>query len=56
MISYVGNGCSVEFPLCMHSKIEWSPVVYSKGSSGALYPKNKTYEEVCSLYICKASC
>ena len=52
----LGNGCRLEFPLRMHNKIQWSPVVYLKDSSGALYPKNKTYDEVCSVYICKARC
>ena len=51
-----GDGCTIDFPLRMHSKLQWSPKVYTKDSCGVLIPKKRSYSEICSVWISKKRC
>ena len=47
-----GDGCEIDFPICMCSSIKWSPTVYT--CSGSQKPKH--YLEVCTLWMLKKRC
>jgi len=52
----LGDGCEVEFPIRMCSRLKWSAVVYGKCSTNVLSPKEKCYEETCSVWLIKRRC
>ena len=53
----LGDGCEVQFPLRMVSKVMWSSTVYtSGGEKGTVLPKKKHFEEVCLVWIAKQRC
>ena len=53
----LGDGCEVEFPLRMVSKLKWSSTVYiTSNESGTVHPKNKHFDEVCTIWIAKKRC
>ena len=41
----LGNGCVIDFPVRLHSKISWSALVYDKLPNGQLQPKARSYQE-----------
>ena len=42
----LGDGCKVNFPISLYSKIQWLPVVYTKDECGMIVPK----KENCVIY------
>lgn len=53
----LGDGCEIEFPVCMVSKVKWSPTFYCRDdNSGRVTPKKKYFEEVCTVWILKRRC
>ena len=52
----LGDGCEVEFPVCMCSKVQWSPTVYTSSCSGSVSPKPKYYKEICFVKLVKKCC
>ena len=53
--SALGDGCKIEFPICMQNKLRWYPSVYSKKDE-ILVPKKRYYKEVCTVWIMKNRC
>ena len=39
----LGDGCQVDFPIRMHSKLRWSPIVYTQGEDGMLLHKQQSF-------------
>ena len=52
----LGNGCEIDFPVHLHSKISWSALVYSKLPNGQLQPKSRTYQEFVVVTLVKKRC
>ena len=52
----LGDSCRITFPIRMHSKILWSPVMYSKDASNVVVPKKRSFKELCYVYITKQRC
>ena len=52
----LGDGCKVEFPLHMASKVKWSPTVYVRDERGAVLPKKKKCDELVTVWIVKQRC
>ena len=40
------DGCRINFPICMYSKVRWYPVVYGKNADGGVEQK-RYFEEMC---------
>ena len=49
----LGDGCQVDFPIRMHSKLRWSPIVYTQGEDGVLVHKQQSFSEVVVLNVVK---
>ena len=49
----LGDGCQVDFPIRMHSKLRWSPIVYTQGEDGMLVHKPQSFSEVVVLNVVK---
>ena len=46
---HLGDGCEVDFPIRLHSKLRWSSVVYHKCEDGTLTRKLQSiYRSACS--------
>ena len=53
----LGDGCEVQFPLRMVSKVTWSTTVYTSDSErGMVLPKKNHFYEVCILWLVKQRC
>ena len=50
----LGDGCQVDFPIRMHSKLRWSPIVYTQGEDGMLVHKQQSFSEVVVLNVVKS--
>ena len=53
MYDQLGDGCQVDFPIRMHSKLIWSPIVYTQGEDGMLVHKQPSISEVVVLNVVK---
>ena len=42
----LGNGCKVDFPVRLESKLKWSPTVYDKLPNGTVVVREKIFTEV----------
>ena len=49
----LGDGCAIDFPLRMHSKLQWSPIGYDKDPCGGLVSRKRSFKEVCSVSVVK---
>lgn len=50
----LGDGCEVQFPVRLHSRLKWGQTVYIQDDkSGEIHPKNKYFEEVCLIWLVK---
>ena len=49
----VGDGCRIDFPVCMYSKVRWYPVVYGKNADGEVEAKKRNFEEICYVSVKK---
>ena len=49
----LGDGCQVEFPIRMHSKLRLSSIVYTQGEDGMLVHKQQSFSEVFVLNVVK---
>ena len=46
----LGDGCEVQFPVRLHSRLKWGQTVYIQDDkSGEIHPKN--FEEVCLIWL-----
>lgn len=54
--NHLGDGCEVDFPIRLHSKLRWSPVVYHKGEDGTLTTKMRSFTEVLVVNVVKKRC
>ena len=52
----LGNGCKVDFPVRLDSKLKWSPTVYDKLSNGTVVVKEKTFSEILVVTLVKKRC
>ena len=52
----LGNGCEIDFPVRLHSKISWSALVYDKLPDGQLQPKSRNYQEFVVVTLVKKRC
>ena len=41
-----GDGCSIDFPLRMHAKVQYGPKCYNKDSTGQLVEKPRSFKEI----------
>ena len=48
----LGDGCSVDFPIKLESKIRWSPIVYNSDGS----TKSRIFNEIISVTLVKKRC
>ena len=53
---HLGDGCEVDFPIRLHSKLRWSPVVYHKGEDGTLTRKMQSFTEALVVNVVKKRC
>ena len=50
----LGDGCEVQFPIRLQSRLKWAQTVFIRDDqSGQIHPKNKTFEEVCVIWLVK---
>ena len=47
----LGNGCKVDFPVRLDSKLKWSPTVYDKLSNGTVVVKEKSFSEILAVTL-----
>ena len=52
----LGDGCRVDFPIRLESKLKWSSTVYSKQDDGTLLPKPRTFTEMIYVSLVKVRC
>ena len=52
----LGNGCKVDFPVRLDSKLKWSPTVYDKLSNGTVVVKEKIFSEILVVTLVKKRC
>ena len=52
----LGNGCEIDFPVRLYSKITWSALVYEKLSNGQVQPKPQSYQEFIFVTLVKKRC
>ena len=50
---HLGDGCMVQYPIRICSKLKWSPLVYHKDGNGMLVPKPRTFSEVIMVHVVK---
>ena len=48
--------CKLDFPVCLESKLKWSPTVYDKLSNGTVVVKDKTFSEILVVTLVKKIC
>ena len=53
---HLGDGCEVDFPIRLHSKLRWSSVVYHKSEDGTLTRKLQSFTEVLVVNVVKKRC
>ena len=53
---HLGDGCMVQYPIRICSKLKWSPLVYHKDGNGILVPKPRTFTEVIMVHVVKKRC
>ena len=53
---HLGDGCQVDFPIRLHSKLRWSSVVYHKSEDGTLTRKLQSFTEVLVVNVVKKRC
>ena len=42
----LGDGCTIDFPIRLHSKLKWSSRTFIKQDDGTVMPKARSFEEV----------
>ena len=47
----LGDGCTIDSPICMYSKVRWYPVVYGKYADGVVQAKKRNFEEICYVSV-----
>ena len=52
----LGNGCVIEFPVQLATRIKWSPMAYCKSHDGALAPKGRSFSEIVTVTLVKKRC
>ena len=52
----LGNGCKVDFPVRLESKLKWSPTVYGKLSNGTVVVQEKIFSEILVTLVKKRCC
>ena len=52
----LGDGCRIDFPIRLESKLKWSTTLYSKQEDGTLVPKPKTFTEMICVSLVKVRC
>lgn len=52
----LGNGCKVDFPVRLESKLKWSPTVYDKLPNGTVVVREKIFTEVLVVTLVKKRC
>ena len=52
----LGNGCKVDFPVRLESKLKWSPTVYEKLPNGTVVVREKIFTEVLVVTLVKKRC
>jgi len=51
----LGNGCTVDFPVRLESRLKWTPTVYDKLSNGTVVVREKLFSEVLVVTLVKKS-
>ena len=51
----LGDSCRI-FPIRMYTKIQWSPVIYSKVAYSVVVPRKRSFKELCYVCISKQRC
>lgn len=51
----LGDGCMIEFPVRLESKVKWSPVVYNKVEQTSV-PKPRHFSEMIFVTLVKTRC
>ena len=52
----LGDGCTIDFPIRLHSKLKWSPRSFIKQDDGTVMPKARSFEEVLVVNLVKKRC
>lgn len=52
----LGDGCRVDFPVRLESKLKWSNKAYTKDTSGNLELKPRTFTEMIYVKLVKCRC
>ena len=52
----LGNGCKVDFPVRLESKLKWSPALYDKLSNGTVVVRKKIFSEIVVVTLVKKRC
>ena len=52
----LGDGCRIDFPVRLESKLKWSSKVYVRDTSGNLVLKPRTFTEMVYVRLVKCRC
>ena len=52
----LGDGCTIDFPIRLHSKLKWSSRTFIKQDDGTVMPKARSFEEVLVVNLVKKRC
>ncbi len=52
----LGNGCRIDFPVRLNSRVNRTTVVYNKIEDGSLVPKPRAFTEMISVNLVKSRC
>ena len=52
----LGDGCTIDFPIRLHSKLKWSTRTFIKQDDGTVMPKARSFEEVLVVNLVKKRC
>ena len=52
----LGDGCTIDFPIRLHSKLKWSLRSFIKQDDGTVMPKARSFEEVFVVNVVKKRC
>ena len=52
----LGNGCKVDFPVRLESKLKWSPALYDKLPNGTVVVRKKIFSEIVVVTLVKKRC
>ena len=52
----LGDGCRIDFPVRLESKLKWSSEVYVRDTSGNLVLKPRTFTEMVYVRLVKCRC